>query len=261
MSTTPCTNSAALLASLVALVATMRTAVAPAPPDRLGVLGQHAQRAGQGQRGDPAGGVHALAEPDDLHPALYVGQLAAGQADVGDEQPQRVRPAVDGRHPAGQVTALAQSRGPGLEVIHRAARRWARRRRPGPRRGPRPGRPEVRVEVGVGDARARRPPRTSRLDGLPAERVAAGHGELVRDERVQALDAVRHAARAGRGGRERLQARGLRRPRPGGPGSPGGPTGSCRAARRRSRSRSVMSRMTPAASSRLTAAAARGQVR
>ena len=46
-------------------------------------------------------------------------------------------------------------------------------------------------------ARAARPPLAGRGHGLAAERAGAGHRQLVRDESVQALDAVRHAAQAG----------------------------------------------------------------
>ena len=208
MSTTPCTNSAALLASLVALVATMRTAVAPACRiDWAYWDSTPSVRARASGEIRPVASTPWPSRTISMRRCTSVSsrraRLTSAMSSRSEFVPQSMAATRRARSPP-----WPRVRGPGPEVIHRAARRRARRRC---RRAPRsaPGGAEVRAEVGVGDARARRPPRTSRLDGLPAERVAAGHGELVRDQRVQALDAVRHAARAGRGGRERLQARGL----------------------------------------------------
>ena len=52
-----------------------------------------------------------------------------------------------------------------------------------------------------------RPPFTGRVRPFPAQRVGAGRRELVRDEGVQALHPVRHAARALHAGRERVHPR------------------------------------------------------
>ena len=96
---TPRTKSALLAASRVALVATMRTAVADRSRDDARVTSQRAQRAVQRRGRQPAGGIDALAEPDDLHPPVHVGEPARHRVHVGDQQPQRVGPAVDGRDP------------------------------------------------------------------------------------------------------------------------------------------------------------------
>ena len=61
------------------------------------VLGQHAERPGQRIGGEAAGGVHPLAQPDDLHPAHQIGQRAPVRVGIGDEQAKRVGTAVDRR--------------------------------------------------------------------------------------------------------------------------------------------------------------------
>ncbi len=63
-------------------------------------------------------------------------------------------------------------------------------------------------------ARAARPPRADRGEGLAPERVTPGRGELMRDQGVQALDAVRHAARRLGTRRQRLDPGVQRRARP-----------------------------------------------
>ena len=56
---------------------------------------------GPGQRivGEPARGVHALAEPDDLQPPVHIEQAPRGPIHVGHQQAHRVRAAVDRRDP------------------------------------------------------------------------------------------------------------------------------------------------------------------
>ena len=56
--------------------------------------------------GQPAGGVDALAEPDHPHLPVHVDQLRDAvrlAGDVGDQQPDRIGAAVDGRDPHALV--------------------------------------------------------------------------------------------------------------------------------------------------------------
>ena len=104
-------------------------------------------------------------------------------------------------------------------------------------------------------ARPLAPPLRQHRDGLVAERVdPRARGEGVRHQHVQALHPVRHAARA----REALAAP---RWRPGGRCSPRAPPGTRPPAPDPSASRSVISFITPFASSVPIADAARGHVR
>ncbi len=84
---TPARNSSALEASLVALVATMRTAWEPESPIAAAYSASIAERPRQGLGRQLAGGIDALAEPHDLRPAVQVDELTATRVQVGDEQP------------------------------------------------------------------------------------------------------------------------------------------------------------------------------
>ena len=228
-SRTPATKSAAFAASRVALVATIRTADAPRGRHDLRVGPQRPQRPGQRRRGEPPGGVHPCpSRTISIRRSTSV-SVRTRRVHVGHEQPQRVRAAVDRRHRT-------------VSGVRVAALNWALT-------GPRNRR------------RARVPPGADRLRRLPPQRVCPRHGKLVRDQRVQALDPVGHPARALRAGRQRVDpARAGRLVPPGqvvavrrqvGPAQRGDHP---RAAR-------CISRIAPAASSLLTAATARGQVR
>jgi hypothetical protein len=69
--------------------------------DDVRVVTQHGDGPREGLRPQPPGLVHALPEPDDLHPTGHVGQLGAARIYIGQQQPQRVGPAVHGGDPAG----------------------------------------------------------------------------------------------------------------------------------------------------------------
>ena len=75
-------NSWELAASLVALVATILIASGVAARDEVGVLAQRGHGPVKGRLGQPAGAVHAFAEPDDPHLAGHVGQRGGGGADA-----------------------------------------------------------------------------------------------------------------------------------------------------------------------------------
>ena len=217
---TPRVNSAALAASRVALVATMRTAVAPAP--RI-ISAYHASAANV---------------------------LPAPPARAGRSRP---RPGRAGRSPSAGARRPAARR-PGRRRRSAAAASWCRSRSPPPAVIC----PPASTAATHGPACHHCPDRSKRLR---AERVHAGHRELVRGQRMQALHPVRHPASALRARRQRLQPgrrRGVvppaqvvavRRPLRATP------------ARGRLASRSVHLPHPPAASSRLIAATARGQVR
>ena len=70
----PSTKTCRLPASRVAEVATKRTSVGPVLADLPGVVRGGREGPVQGFLGKFAGGVHALAEPDDAHFAHDVGQ-------------------------------------------------------------------------------------------------------------------------------------------------------------------------------------------
>ena len=70
--------------------------------DDVRVVAQHGDGPGERLGRQAAGLVHALPEPDDLHPPGQVGQRGALGIDVGQQQAQRVRPAVHRGHPAGR---------------------------------------------------------------------------------------------------------------------------------------------------------------
>ena len=70
----PSTKTCRLRASRVAEVATKRTLVAPCSADLPGVVRGGREGPVQGLLGEFAGGVHALAEPDDAHFAHDVGE-------------------------------------------------------------------------------------------------------------------------------------------------------------------------------------------
>jgi hypothetical protein len=53
------------------------------PPHDRRVVAQRGQRPVQRLGGEPAGGVHALAEPDDLHPPVDIGERPPARIDVG----------------------------------------------------------------------------------------------------------------------------------------------------------------------------------
>jgi hypothetical protein len=82
----------------------------------LGAMAGHELRVGahrgegalESLRREAPGLVHALAEPYDLHPAFELDQLPA--ADVGDEQADRVRAAVDRGHACRCAQDLLASR-------------------------------------------------------------------------------------------------------------------------------------------------------
>ena len=69
--------------------------------DDVRVVAQHTGGPGERLGRQPPGLVDPLAQPDDLHPARHVGELGPVKVDVRDQQPQRVRAAVHGGHPAG----------------------------------------------------------------------------------------------------------------------------------------------------------------
>jgi hypothetical protein len=71
--------------------------------DQPGVARQGRQRPVQGFGCESAGPIHALTEPDDLQPAVQVA-LVAVDVEVGHQQPERIRAAVDGRD-AGHPTS------------------------------------------------------------------------------------------------------------------------------------------------------------
>src|SRR5262249_5178917 len=73
-------------------------------PDRARVRAEHAEGPRQRVGREPAGGVHALAEPDDLHAPVHVDELAGPAVRVGDEQPQRGGTAVYGPDGNGVLT-------------------------------------------------------------------------------------------------------------------------------------------------------------
>src|SRR6185437_3750814 len=195
MSMTPCTNSAALLASLVALVATIRT-------DRA-----RAARIDSAYR-DSTPRVLARARGE-IRPVASTPwpsrTISIWRWTSVSSRRARLTSAMSRRREfvPQSMAATRRARSPPWPRVAEPVSRSATASPSGG--GIRPN----GVEVGVGDAGTGRPPRTGRLDGLAAERVAAGHGQLVRDQRVQALDPVGHAPGAGRGRRERLQARGL----------------------------------------------------
>src|SRR5204863_7728628 len=67
--------------------------------DLVGVGLQYTERPVQGFLVDPAGSVDTLSETHDLHAPYFVDESVV--RDVGDQQPQRVRAAVDGRYTHG----------------------------------------------------------------------------------------------------------------------------------------------------------------
>ena len=84
--------------------------------DHRGVVGERAPGAVERVLGQPPGGVDALAEPDHPHLAVHVDQLRSAvpvPGHVGDQQPDGIRAAVDGRDPHGLLG-------------HRSGRRVAR---------------------------------------------------------------------------------------------------------------------------------------
>ena len=68
--------------------------------DDVRVVAQHGDGPRERLRRQPPGLVYPLTEPDDLHPAGHVGQFGAARIYVGQQQPQRVGPAVHGGYPA-----------------------------------------------------------------------------------------------------------------------------------------------------------------
>ena len=103
-------NSSRLVASRDALVAVMRTRATSCAAIDVVVLAQHGNRARDRVGIEPARLVHALTQPRDPRPALDRRQprVATGPVDVGDEQPHRVRPDVDGRD-AGHCASSSAS--------------------------------------------------------------------------------------------------------------------------------------------------------
>ena len=89
--------------------------LAPSSRDARRVHVAHGERARRAPRGEPPGPVDALAEPDDLHRAVQVDERPRGRVEVGDQQPDRVRAAVDAQPPrrCGPVTASAPRPGAG----------------------------------------------------------------------------------------------------------------------------------------------------
>ena len=75
--------------------------------DDVRVLAQHGHGAGERFRREPAGLVHPLAQPDDLHPPDHVGQPGPAGIDVREQQAQRIGAAVHGGHPPGHVPSPA----------------------------------------------------------------------------------------------------------------------------------------------------------
>ena len=127
-------NSSALPASRVAEVATIRTRTAPSSAMRRGVVRQRLPGALDRRRGQPAGPVDPLAEPDHPHLAVHVGQ--PHRAAVGHQQPDRVGAAVDGRHPVHDCRASGSGRFDARArlppVAQRGQRLVAQRVHPGP---------------------------------------------------------------------------------------------------------------------------------
>ena len=189
----------------------------------LRVLGGHGQRALQRLGREPPGAVDALAEPDDFHLALDVGQRPGPGVDVGDQQAHRVGAAVERRHPGHASSSVEPSVGLGR----------------------------------LGRARPARPPRRQRLQRLVAERVHAP------DRRPARARPARAGTSPGSASRRRWcpRSRGRRRARPGGAGSPRARPGSAAARSGSSSSRSVISPISPDDSSVLIAPVSRGQVR
>ena len=68
--------------------------------DDVRVVAQHGDGPRERLRRQPPGLVYPLTEPDDLHPAGHVGQFGAVRIYVGQQQPQRIGPAVHGGYPA-----------------------------------------------------------------------------------------------------------------------------------------------------------------
>ena len=90
-------NSGPFSASRTALVATATIRSAPwSSISRAVVLGDRHHALDRGVR-EPAGGVHALAQPGDVRPALELLELAVPH--LGDQQPGRVGAQVDYRDP------------------------------------------------------------------------------------------------------------------------------------------------------------------
>ena len=145
------------------------------------ILGQHVQRAVQRLRRQAAGGVHSLAEPDDLHPAVHVG-----------EPPGAPGP----RRPPAAAASLSRSRWP------RPGRRPRRLTAPAPRtHGPRahhgPAAPAASAPSGL-------------APGTASSCAASACRHFTRSGMPPAL-----CVPGGSG-----SSRPRRPPRPGGPGSP-----------------------------------------
>ena len=130
------------------------------PPDQVGEVDECVPGAFDCLGGQPAGAVDALTEPDDAHVANDVDERAVGGR-VGDQQADRVRPAVD----RSDAVAARSSRERSSSVMRHA---WAGR-----------------------------PPRLEPIERLVAERIdPTPGGQRVPDQYVQALHPVGHAARA-----------------------------------------------------------------
>ena len=104
-------KSSRFAASRVAEVATIRVRTAPEARDHRRVVGQRPPGAVQRMAGQPAGGVDALAEPDHPHLPVHVDQLRGAvriAGDVGDQQPDRIRAAVDGGDPHRRARVIGR---------------------------------------------------------------------------------------------------------------------------------------------------------
>ena len=95
---TPSTKSSRFSASRDADVATNRIASTPSSVQMSSYRRAASSVRVERLRGDAAGAVDALAEPDDLHAAVQVDQRPGVRIHVGDEQSDGVGPAVDGSH-------------------------------------------------------------------------------------------------------------------------------------------------------------------
>ncbi len=86
-------NTSRLAASRVADVATIRTFETSWRRKQFGVIGQRGPRPLDRLGRELARGIHALAQSHDAHLAVHVAQPAVDR--IGDQQPDRVRAAVD----------------------------------------------------------------------------------------------------------------------------------------------------------------------
>ena len=124
-------------------------------------------------------GVDALAQPDDPHLAVHVaqrGRAVGPGGDVGDEQADRVRPAVDGGHARHALSLVGPETGFGDTVRGAATLRVTRG---GPRRRP------LAATLGAWPNR-----RGRRRGGMPRPRPSPPTGTCRRSRTSRAAPAV-----------------------------------------------------------------------